>query len=87
MSTELRTETEAEREVARFFTSQPSPEAIVAFHASPEVTARMYALIEAERDRQLSEDERHELDTYMNVEHMVRLFKAEAHRRLGHQAQ
>ncbi len=87
MSTGMRIETEAEREVARFFTSQPSPEAIVAFHPSPEVTARMYELIEAERDGQLSEDERHELDTYVNVEHWMRLFKAEAHRRLGHQAQ
>ena len=87
MSTGTQTETDAEREVARFFTSQPSPEAIVAFHPSPEVAARMYALIETERDGQLSEDERHELDTYMNVEHMIRLFKAEARRRLSRQTQ
>lgn len=87
MSTRMQTETEAEREVARFFTSQPSNEAIVAFHPSPEVTARMYELIRAERDGQLSEDERHELDSDLALEHLMRLVKAEAHRKLGHQAQ
>jgi hypothetical protein len=86
MSPGMRTETEAEREVARFLASQPSPEGIVAFHPSPEVATRMYALIEAERDRQLSEDERHELESYLAIEHLMRLVKAEAHRRLGQQA-
>ena len=86
MSTGMRTETEAELEVARFLASQPSPADIVAFHPSPEVATRMSALIGAERDRQLSEEERRELETYLHIEHLMRLVKAEAHRRLGHQA-
>jgi len=77
MSTGTQTETDAEREVARFLASQPSPEAIVAFHSSPEVATRMYELIEAER----------ELETYFHIEHLMRLVKAEAYRRLGAQAQ
>jgi hypothetical protein len=83
----MRIETEAERELARFLASQPSPDAILAFHPSPEVATRMYALIETERDGQLSEDERHELDTYLNVEHFMRMVKAAARRRLDQQPQ
>ncbi len=87
MSAETRIETDAEREVARFLASQPAPEAIVAFHPSPNIATRMYELIGAERDGQLSEDERRELDTYLHIEHLMRLVKAEAYRRLGHQPQ
>jgi hypothetical protein len=87
MSTGTQTETDAEREVARFLASQPSPEAIVAFHSSPEVATRMYELIEAEREGPLSDEERRELETYFHIEHLMRLVKAEAYRRLGAQAQ
>jgi hypothetical protein len=87
MSTDLRTEeTEAEREVARFLASQPSPEAIIAFHPSPAVAARLSALIVAEHEGPLDAVERRELDTYLAIEHLLRLVKIEARRRLGHQA-
>jgi hypothetical protein len=87
MSAEPRIETDAEREVARFLASQPAPEAIVAFHPSREVAARMHALVEAERAGQLSDQERLEMETYLHIEHLMRLVKAEAQRRLSHQAQ
>lgn len=78
-------EMEAERAVARFLAQQPTPEAIIAFRPSAEVAERAYALIARDRDGDLSAEERRELDTYMYIEHLMRLVKAEAHARLGHQ--
>ena len=77
------TESQAELEVARFLAGSPSPEAIIAFRASPAVAERMYDLIDRERAGQISEDERSELDTYVYIEHLMRLVKAEAYRKLG----
>lgn len=69
-------------EIARFIASQPSPEQILAFHASPEVAERTYALIEAERNGALTEEGRHELDSYEAIEHIMIQAKAEAKRKL-----
>ena len=74
--------TEAEFEVARFLASSPSAEEIVAFHFSPQSAERFYALIEAERANQLSDDERAQLDAFTSAEHFMRLIKAEARKRL-----
>lgn len=79
-------ETQAELEVARFLAGSPSPEEIIAFRASPAVAERMYDLIDRERAGQISEDERNELDTYVYIEHLMGLVKAEAHRKLSQQA-
>ncbi len=78
--------TGAEFEVARFLASGPTPQEIIAFRLSPTSTDRFYALVAAEREGQLSGDEQRELDAFMNVEHMMRLIKAEAHKRLASQA-
>jgi hypothetical protein len=75
----------AELELARFLASQPSAEAIIAFHPSPEIAARYYGLLELERSGQVSADERAELDTYLGVERLVQLIKAEARSRLAQQ--
>lgn len=77
--------TQAMREIARFFVSQPSPEQIIAFHAShasPEVTAHLYALLAAEREERITDEERRELDSYETIEHIIICMKAEAWRRL-----
>ncbi len=74
--------TQAMREIARFFVSQPSPEQIIAFHASPEVTAHLYALLAAERKERITDEERRELDSYETIEHIIICMKAEACRRL-----
>ena len=85
MSTGTQTETHAERELASFLASQPTLEQVIAFHPSAEVAERMYELIDTERDGQLGEEERRELETYLQIEHLMRLVKAEARRRLAHQ--
>jgi hypothetical protein len=50
-------ETETEREIVQFLTRQPSPEAIIAFHPSSAATERLYELVDAQRERTLTDDE------------------------------
>jgi hypothetical protein len=40
----------------------------------------MYALIDAKREGHLSDEDRRELDSYLYIEHIMRLIKAEAQR-------
>ncbi|HEU5370100.1 MAG TPA: hypothetical protein VFU69_16635 [Ktedonobacterales bacterium] len=80
------TETQAELEVTQFLARRPSPEDIIAFHPSSAVAARLYELIDLERTGHLGEQERRELESYLYLEHLMRLMKADAHRQLGQQA-
>jgi hypothetical protein len=66
-------------EIARFLVGRPSPEQIVAFHPSQEATNRFYSLIDADREGLLTDEGRAELASCINLEHMMRLIKAEAH--------
>ena len=79
-------ESQAVMEIARFIASQPTPEQILAFHASQEVADRAYALLAAERAGTLTEEERRELDSYEAIEHIIIHAKAEASRKLQQQA-
>lgn len=81
MATQI--QTDAEREVAEFLAGQPSPEEIVGFHPSPEVAARAQQLLQAERQNDITDAERRELDSYEYLEHLIRMIKAEARRRLS----
>jgi hypothetical protein len=71
-------EPQASLEIAQFLASGPTPEQIVAFHLSPETNERAYVLIDAERDGTISDEEREELESAVQFEHMMRLVKAEA---------
>lgn len=73
-------------EIARFLVGRPTPEQIAAFHPSQEATDRFYVLIDAERAGTITDEERAELDSCINLEHMMRLIKAEAHLVLQQQA-
>jgi len=73
-------------EVARFIARSPSPEQVIAFQPSPESVERAYALIDAERAGTLSEDERQELESYLAMQHLMILAKAEAHQLLQQKA-
>ncbi len=75
-------QTQAAIEVARLIASHPTPEQIIAFHASPEAAARAYALIDAARDGTITDDERAELESYTMLENLIELAKIEAHRQL-----
>lgn len=79
-------ETQAVLEIAHFITSQPTPEQILAFHASQSVAERAYALIAAERAGTITDEERRELDSYEAIEHIIIQAKAEASKKLQQQA-
>lgn len=79
-------ETQAEMEVIHFLLHQPTPEDIIAFRPSPAINTRLYELIDRERAGQLSDTEARELESYLYLEHLMRLMKVEAHRQLEQQA-
>ena len=78
--------TQAATEIARFLAHHPTPEQIVAFHPSSEVTEQAYELIWTEREGALSEEERQELESYVVIEYLMELVKLEAQRQLRPQA-
>ena len=78
-------ETQAEREIVRFLASQPSPDAIIAFHPSAAVSERFYELVDAERAQPLRDDEQRELDTYLYLNHLLKMLKIEARRQKDRQ--
>lgn len=80
------TQTQAEDEVVRFVTDQPTPERIIDFHLSVEVADRFYALIDCDREGRLNTDEAKELDTYVYLEHLLEQMKIAAHRKLQSRA-
>lgn len=78
--------TQAATEIAQFLAHHPTPEQIIAFHPSPEVAERAYELIYTDRNGELSEEERKELESYQVIEYLMVLIKLEAHRELRQQA-
>jgi hypothetical protein len=68
-------------EVIDLIASGPSPSSIVSFRPSREASERIAALIEQEKTRGLSPEEKAELDHYMELEHIMRLAKARARQR------
>ena len=73
-------------EIARFLAAGPTPEQIIAFRPSPEATERAYTLIATEREGTMTAAEHAELESYVTLEHMMRLVKVEAHRILQQRA-
>ena len=70
-------------EVIEFIVSS-SPQNVIAFRPSEEAKARVTDLIFREKTDGLSEDEKSELDHYLQIEHLMRLAKARAHHYLTH---
>jgi hypothetical protein len=62
--------------------SQPSPEEILALRPAPALQARMSELLALSKSNTLSASEEAELDRYLFLEHLVRLAKAHAYKRL-----
>lgn len=79
-------ETPLAREVALLIANQLTSEEVLAFKASPEAADRAYTLIEAERERPLAEEERREMESYLLIQHIMILAKAEARRKLQQRA-
>jgi hypothetical protein len=82
----MQAQSQAALEIATLIASQPTPEQVVAFQPSPEVVARAYELVDSEREGPLSPDEQHELESYLTIQHIMILTKAEAQRKLQQRA-
>jgi hypothetical protein len=65
-------------EMVDFIANGTTPEALLAFHPSPEAQNRVEELIEREKAAGLSPDENAELDDFMELEHILRMAKARA---------
>ena len=70
-------------EVLGFLLSSPTPQQIIAFHASDIAQARLRALLDANRSGTLTDSERAELEEASQINHFVTLLKAKAHQTLA----
>ena len=60
------------------FIAESSPAKVIAFRPSEAAQARVAELIERKKEGTLSPDETSELDSYLQLEHIMRLAKARA---------
>ena len=65
-------------ELIDFIAAGHSSEQLAAFEPSPETRQRAWELVRKEKEAGLTDDERHELDVFAQLEHFVRLIKARA---------
>ena len=65
-------------EIIDFIARGTTPEAVAHFRPSPEAQQRIAELIEREKEDGLPEDEKAELDHFMELEHILRMAKAQA---------
>jgi hypothetical protein len=77
---------EDESAILALLASQPSPEQVLALHPTPELQERISELLLRSKDRTLPPQEATELERYLLLEHLVRLAKAHAAKRLAQQA-
>ncbi len=68
----------AYEEVIEFIAAGTSPNSVVAFRPSDFVKKRVADLIYREKTADISDEEKSELDRYMQLEHLMRLAKAKA---------
>jgi hypothetical protein len=66
-------------EVLSFLLSSPTPQQIIAFHASSAAQERLRYLLDGQRNGVLSDAERAELEEASQLNHFVTLLKAKAH--------
>ena len=69
----------ASEEVADFIAAT-NPAKVLAFRPSEETMQRVSDLIEREKNDGISAEEKHELDYYMQLEHLMRMAKIFAHK-------
>ncbi len=75
----------AYQEIIDFIAAGPSPQRLTTFQSSAEGQARVAQLIHREKSGDLSQEEKEELDHYLQIEHLMRMVKAQAYRHLPHE--
>jgi hypothetical protein len=72
----------AYEEIVDFIAASNRPEVVMSFEPSDETKERVADLIAREKRGELLDEEAEELDCYMKAEHIMRLAKAKARKRL-----
>ncbi len=70
-------------EIVDFITSFPHPQEVLAYQPSPTTLQRLEELVEKKQNDQLNEEEAHELEQFLLIEHLMRLAKSRARKRLA----
>ena len=70
-------------ELIDFILSGRSPRDVIDFEASELTKRRVWELIQREKESRLTPEESSELETFMQLEHIMRLTKARARLKLG----
>ncbi|MEM1359092.1 MAG: hypothetical protein AAGF89_12875 [Bacteroidota bacterium] len=69
--------------IIQFLTSFPTPEEVLAFTPPVESQSRLTELLNEQSARDLSQEEKQELDYFMLVEHIMRMARFTAKERLA----
>jgi hypothetical protein len=75
--------TRAYDEIIDFIASGSTPSAVAGFQPSDEARKQLEDLLTRHKSEQLTSEEAAELDHYLELEHIMRLAKARARRRLA----
>ncbi len=75
----------AYEEVIEFIAAGTSPSQVASYQPSAEARAQVADLVNREKAGELSSEEKSELDHYLQLEHIMRLAKARARLRIGHE--
>lgn len=70
-------------EAIDFITSLPRPEQVLAYKPSVASVNRLELLLEKKREERLSDEEAHELDQYLMIEHLMRVARKKAKNQIG----
>lgn len=75
----------AYEEIIEFIAAGTTPDTVVASRPSTATKTRVSELIHQEKTTGLTSEEKSELDNYMQLEHLMRLAKARAHRDIANE--
>lgn len=67
------------QEMVDFLISSPTLEQVIAFKISDSAQERLEELLDKNREEELTQDERTELETYLQFSHLMTQLKARAH--------
>ena len=75
--------TRAFDEIIDLLTSCPTPEEILSFRPSKKMQSRVSQLLEKKRIANLTKEEEKEMEHYMIIEHIMRMAKLRARKRMA----
>ncbi|MBD2292029.1 hypothetical protein H6G06_00670 [Anabaena sphaerica FACHB-251] len=74
-------------EIVDFIAAGTTPQSVINFHISETAQNRLEDLIDKAKNNELTKEEKRELDIFLNLEHIIRLAKAKAHKYINTESQ